>query len=367
MERAPKADLDAAKVALFDYDDAPQLELLDRSTLSNWANCPWQAHAIESGRVTTVGLAAEAGESIHHALGTVTRAWVQDGDQFDTSWAARDSLRTDLEFELRRTRPDLQPEVLAGMMPSLWAWAKFLSEIRPGNVLAFDGGDDVGRSSQLAYDMPDLGARVTSELDLLYANKETTELIEWLDYKTGHATHDVYGVADDFQFQMHAMLILHHYKDVQAARLRVWDTRMNRVTYAVTFPRSRFHDYEWRVRSAVEIRRDYKREAERCAAKLDPPCWPMIEKCRICPAAAICPVADEPLLELSDPPTFLSKMAAVKARLDAMESIAESWVDTFGRDLESGSLRYGRRKPPTVRKSPASFYEVKEKQNDHHN
>lgn len=343
---------DALKAFVEQPDDG--LETLDRSTLDRWASCPWQASAIESGRVKAVGLAAEAGEAIHHALATVTRTWVQDGDTYDTSWAARESLKTDLEFELRRSRPDLQPEVLAGMMPSAWAWAKFLSEIRPGNVLAFDGGDDVGRSSQLAYDMPDLGARVTSELDLLYANRETTELIEWLDYKSGHATHEVYGVAQDFQFTMHAMLILHHYKDVQAARLRVWDTRINRVTYAVTFPRTRFHDYEWRVRSAVETRKRYRD---------NPPTWPTTEKCAICPAAILCPIADEPYKEFNDPPTFLRKMAGVKATLDAMEALASGWVDVMGRDLQDGSLHYGRRKPPANRKSPASFYTLKEKSN----
>src|SRR5262245_55442529 len=161
--------------ALKAFIDSPDgdLETLDRSCLERWASCPWQAHVIESGLVKTVSLAAEAGEAIHQALSTVTRTWVEDGDSYDTAWIARDSLRTDLQFELRRSRPDLQPEVLAGMMPSVWAWARFCSEIRPGNVLGFDGGWEIGRSSQLAYDFPDLGARVTSELDLIYANRET--------------------------------------------------------------------------------------------------------------------------------------------------------------------------------------------------
>lgn len=356
MEHAPKADMDHAKVALFDYDDAPTLEELDRSTLDHWATCPWQAAAIESGKVKTVGMAAEAGEAIHNALATVTKTWVQDGDQYETTWAARDFIKTDLEFELRRSRPDLQPEVLAGMMPSLWAWAKFLSEIRPGNVLAFDGGDDVGRSSQLAYDMPDLGARVTSELDLLHACRESTEVILWVDYKTGHETHDIYDVAKSFQFQMHAMLILHHYKDVQEARLKVWDTRLNRVTYAVTFPRSRFHDYEWRVRSAVETRKRYRE---------NPPAWPTLEGCRICPAAAICPVVDSPIKELaSDPAAFIRDLVAVEARAKAMRDLAAAHVDATKQEIDAGGgIMFGRNKPKQSRKSEATTYTLKGESN----
>lgn len=325
------------------------LETLDRSQLERWSVCPWSAKAIEDGRCKTVSLAAEAGEAIHQALATVTRTWVQDGDTYDTSWSARDGLRTDLEFELRRSRPDLQPEVLAGMMPSLWAWAKFLSEIRPGNVLAFDGGRDVGRSGQLAYDMPDLGARVTSELDLLYACRETTELIEAVDYKTGHGSHDVYDVAGSFQFQMHAFLVLHHYPDVKALRMRVWDTRANRVTYAATFPRTRFTDYEWRVRSAVEVRRNNRGQ---------PPTWPTTESCRVCPAAAICPVATYPIK--AEPAEVLRDLIAVEARADALRERLTAHVDATKQDIQADGVWFGRRKPASSRKPNATIYSVKE-------
>lgn len=339
------------------FVDTPDdgLESLDRSTLDRWATCPWQAAAIESGRVKIVGLAAEAGEAIHHALSTVTRTWVEDGNSYETTWAARDSLRTDLEFELRRSRPDLQPEVLKGMMPSVWAWAKFLSEIRPGNVLGFDGGE-ADRSSQYAYDMPDLGARVTSELDLVYANPQTTELVEWIDYKTGHATHDVYDVADAFQFQLHALLLLTRFTEVKAARCRVWDTRTNRQTYAATFPRERLHSYEWRVRSAVETRKRHQ---------ADPPTWPTLESCAICPAAAICPVADEPLADLEkDPPGFVRKMVAVKARLDAMAKMAAKHVDKTKQEIQADGDCFGRNKPKADKKAKACLYSLKGKSDD---
>lgn len=348
--------------AFIDFDDAPamakdapDLETVDRSTLARWALCPWQAAAIESGRVKHFGLAAEAGEAIHGVLGLVTRTWVEDGrtylhDGESGVWAARDELKRDVEFELKRLRPDLQPAALEGMRASIWAWVRFLTSISPENVLAFDGGHDIGRSSQFAYDFPDLGTRATSELDLAFKFRDSPEdVLEIVDYKTGFGRHDVYGIAEDFQFQMHAMLSLHRFPTVKTVRIRVWNTRFNDLTDAAYFTRDRFDEYLWRVRSAVETRR---------CQRDNPECWPMREKCGICDCAALCPVADEPLLELADPPALLRKMVAIEARLDGLKEIASGWVDAHGREIESGNLRFGRRKPPAKRKNPAALYEI---------
>jgi hypothetical protein len=184
---------------------------------------------------------------------------------------------------------------------------------------------------------------------LLHACKESTEIIEWMDYKTGHETHDVYGVAEAFQFQMHACLILKHYPEVNAARLRIWDTRMNRVTYAVMFPRSRFSDYEWRLRSAVEARRRHK---------ANPPCWPKLEGCRICPVASRCPVAEYPIK--AEPVELLRDLIAVRARADAIEERLAAHVDATGQDVRVGGVAFGRSKPKAERKAPATLYDIKE-------
>lgn len=348
MEGPSKAAMAKTIDAFVDTSDS-DLETVDRSCLQSWAQCPFQAAEIEAGRAKIVGLAAEAGSAIHNALSVVTRQWVEDGNKYDTTYIARDEMRNELECQLRKARPDLQPEVLKGMMPSLWAWAKFITSISPANILAFDGGEDIGKSAQLAYDFPDLGTRATAELDLLYACKESTELIEWLDYKTGHATHEVYDVADSFQFQMHACLVLKHYPDVKAARLRVWDTRANRVTYAVTFPRTRFHDFEWRLRAAVEARRRYRD---------NPPTWPTQEGCRVCPVAARCPVAEYPLK--AEPVDLLRDLIAVEARADAIRERLAAVVDSTGRDVVCEGVAFGRNKPTAERKKPAAMYSVKE-------
>lgn len=324
------------------------LPLVDRSTAENWSCCPWMAKECEEGRGGPVGLAAEVGEAIHQCLSTTTQAWIDSNGAHSTT-----DLRNDLEFELRRARPDLQPEALRSMMPSAWAWSKFLADIHPGNILRFDGGED-HRSGQLAYDVPDLGARVTSELDLLYASP-SPELVEEVDYKTGHKQHWVSDVADSFQFQLHALLIFHNYPNVNGARIRAWDTRLNRITYGITFSRNRLADYEFRIRSALEIRR---RQWDK------PETWPVSEKCAICQVAARCPVADEPLHDLaSDPSGYLKKYIAVASRLASMQEAMAAHVDATKQEIVCGPIRFGRNKPKSEKKSPATMYELKGKSN----
>lgn len=347
MKGLTKDEKSATLDSFLEPDDSG-LETVDRSELDQFANCPFAAKARADGRCKTVGLAAEAGEAIHHCNGKITQRYVQGEWQFsETKWQERDEIRQALEAELRSVRPDLQPEALAGMMPSAWAWSKFLSGINPGNVLAFDGGDECGRSSQFAYDMPDLSTRATSELDLVYANPQTTDLVEFCDYKTGHATHEVYDVAKSFQFQMHALLLLKRFPEVKAARLRVWDTRANHVTYTVTFPRERLADYEWRVRAATETRRKWRNDP-------NPPTWPTIEKCSVCPAACICPVAEYPMN--ASPEAVLGDLIAVEARASELKKHLTNHINSTKRDVQFGSTFYGKFQKPDSEKKVGIYY-----------
>jgi hypothetical protein len=341
MKALTEAEKRDALKSLVDTD-LPDLILADRSQLERWATCPWQAKAVDDGRCKTVGMAAEAGQAIHDALSSVTRDWIDSNGAHSPA-----DLRNDLEFALRSARPDVQPDAIKGMMPSLWAWAKFIEGIHPGNILRFDGGEDVGRSGQLAWDIPDLGVRVTSELDLLYSSP-SPEVVEEVDYKTGHKMHGVDDVAASFQFQLHALLVLNHYPEVNALSMRVWDTRANRLTYRVMFPRNRLHDYAYRVRSAVDV---WRTHAD------NPPAWPALEKCQACPAASLCPVADEPLAQES--PALLRQLIATEARADAIRQVLSARVDADGQDVVCGNVAFGRRKPKTERKAPATLYDLK--------
>ncbi len=96
----------------------------------------------------------------------------------------------------------------------------------------------------------------------------------------------------------------------------------------------------------------------------EPPTWPVLEKCAICPAASICPVADEPLADLNaDPVAFVTKLIAVEARAAAMAKLAAAWVDANKRDIQAGDVFFGRGKPPSGRKANATIYSLKGKAN----
>lgn len=332
--------------------EAPaELPLLDRSTAQNWSDCPWMAKEVEEGRGGPVGMLAESGEAIHQCLSAATQAWIDSSGAHTTA-----DLRSELEHELRRARPDIQPDVLKGCMPSVWAWANFLTGgyqgrmIHPHNIMRFDGGED-NRCGQLAMDIPDLGVRVTSEIDLLLAT-DSEELVDEVDYKGGHNPWWCDDVADAFQFQFHAVLIFENYPPVNAVRTRVWCTRLNRITHSVVFSRNRKHNYEVRLRSALETRRQHYD---------NPPTWPASQKCALCQVAVRCPVADESLRDLeSDPSGYLKKSIAVAARLAAMQEAMAAYVDKTKQEIVCGSTRFGRQRPKQVRKSPAEIYEVGE-------
>ena len=335
--------------ALKAFVEAPDdgLATVDRSTLERALTCPWQAKAVESGRCRTVGILAEAGEEGHKAFSEGVHGWIDSNGALSPS-----DLRMDVENAVRNARPDLQPEAVRSIQPAIYQWSQLIYSIHPGNILAFDGGEDIDRSGQLAIDFPDLGVRYTSEVDLLYQG-DCPEVLEEADYKTGWKHHSQELIRDSFQFQSHAVLALEKYPDSKALRVRVFDTRHRQLSYGVYFPRERLFDWKVRIRGAIE--------AWRLSQSDNPPCWPTLEKCSICPAAAMCPVADEPIRDIHrDPAAFIKRMVAVKARLDTLQDIAAEYVDETGQDIDAGGVRFGRNKPKSERKAPATIYSLKE-------
>jgi hypothetical protein len=190
-------------------------------------------------------------------------------------------------------------------------------------------------------------------------------VLEEVDYKTGWKDHTTEDIRDSFQFQSHAVLALETFREpdkseaeqrIQALRVRVFDTRARRLSYGVYFPRSRVHEWKVRICSAIEARRLVKLN--------NPPTWPTLEACRICPAAALCPVADEPIAELAaDPAGFIRKLVAVEGRAEAMRKLAAEYVDAHKRDIHSDGVYFGRNKPKSERKAQATIYTLKEKSN----
>jgi hypothetical protein len=321
------------------------IAVLDRSTLERAASCPWAAKAVQDGRCKAVGILAEAGEEAHKAFSEAIHVWIDSHGALSPA-----DLRLEVENAVANARPDLQPEATRAIQGAIYSFAGLVHGIHPGNILAFDGGEDIDKSGQLAIDFPDLCVRYTSELDLLYQG-DCPEVGEEVDYKTGWKTWSTEDIRDSFQFQSHAVLALEKYKQWKALRVRVFDTRHRNLTYGVYFPRERMH--EWKVRIRASIGAWYETQQD------NPPTWPTVEKCAICSAAAICPVADEPIADLArDPVAFVEKLIAVEARADAMKKLASQWVDETGKDIRCGNVCFGRNKPKTDRKAPAALYEA---------
>lgn len=345
MRSATPAELKEAQKAFVDVE-TPDLVTVDRSTLERASVCPFQARAISDGRCSTVGVLAVASETVHQAFGRTIHEYIDSGGAM-----GKTDLRESAEFEARNCRPDLQPEVMRIAQSSMWGFSQLLGSVHPGNVLAFDGGEDIDRSGQLAIDFPDLGVRYTSEVDLLYQS-DNPEIGEEVDYKLGWKDWTAEDVRDSFQFQSHAVMALEKYPQWKALRVRIFD-RKGRMTFPVYFQRERLFDWKVRIRKAIE--------AWQLSLSDDPPTWPTIEKCGQCPAAAICPVADEPRKRLvDDPSAFITDLIAVEARADAMRQMAAVLIDHRGHDIQAtDGTWFGRRKPSSGRKPNATIYTLK--------
>jgi hypothetical protein len=328
--------------------------LADRTTIQNFDECPAKAKFIADGRVMTSSHDAEVGNAIHAAFGEVLTEYVESRGNLGVT----DLVDTTVQL-LCASRPDVQSDALRSARPSLWAWAKYVNGIHWQNILRYDGGDGE-HSGQLAWDLEDMNVRVTSEVDFLHTGR-APELVTEIDYKTGHKLHTAADIEASFQFAMHAWLILENYPQVECVSIRVWNTRVNNLTYGVNWKRADLYQLQFRIRQSVTNWLRYRdKPAEEC------PTWPTVEKCLWCPAAALCPAIPADVQKLTaDPDWLVETMVATQAKLDALEKIATGIVESTGRDIVTASgAAFGTQKPKANRKPTKSLYAVKGKDGD---
>lgn len=257
-----------------------------------------------------------------------------------------------MELALLESRPDVQPDAIDGLRRSMFAITDHIfgydHSIPPNRIHKFDGGEGE-RNGQISWDIPDLSVRLTSELDLLYETDVETVWVN-MDWKTGHKIWTAAEAKGSFQFQMHAWLVFKRYKKPQTLITRIWNTRKNVVARDVEFRREDLHQYDCRLRSAVEVWRQYRDTApEQC------PTWPSIEKCTICDAADRCPVSG---YSLESPEECLGVVVALRAQLAAKEKRLTAVADKRGEDIRFGDACWGRQAPKEVKKAPARLYKV---------
>jgi len=344
---------DETLAAFVDLEDA-KLVTTDRSTLERFSVCPAQALFVESGLTNNNSFLAATGEEIHSAFGKAISDYIND----DGSYSPGD-LAERAGYYLKHSRPDVQPEVIKASRAMVWDWSKLIASMHPANILRYDGGES-DYSGQLSWDLKDLGIRVTSELDLLFAGP-SKQLLHEADYKTGYKIHSSTSVRDSFQFQVHAWLVLNNYPDVEGLEVRVWNTRARRLSFGVEFERKDLGTFDSRIRMTAETMLKHRGILPTMAET-----WPTVEKCGFCPAAASCPVSGQSTRLIEDNPgLFVDQLVAAEARVTAMRKMASQYVSKTGKDIvsEAGNA-FGTGKPKTARAPAKATYSVEATEDD---
>lgn len=333
-------------------DFGPSLTTVDRSTLERYEDCAAQGRFIELGRVMTSSSAKELGNAVHRAFSETTAEYV-------AAWSAGDyeidaSVLADIfRGALLRPGPGFHREAYDAAGHCAWAWASFLAGTRNRgggiavrSIIGFDGGGP-GRSGQLAWDIPHLGLRATAELDFLYAGP-SPNVLHAIDWKSGRTQFTVSTIADSFQFQMHAWLVLSNFPAIEQLEVRVWRTRFGGLTAPVVFSREELPRFESRIiHAAMAWQRSQGVEPESCEAT------PTTDACRLCPAAKLCPIT-APESCAADPAAFLVAYYALSAQLDAMHDELTAHAKANG-DVQFNGLAFGFDKP-TARKQSSLYF-----------
>ena len=303
------------------------------------------------GGMQDFNIMAEIGEGWHTAASKALCEYLESECQMGII-----DFRNNLEYHLKNSRPDIQPQVLDASKASVWSWSKFITDSikYPDEVVGCDGGDHIGKSGQLAAELvvDGIPCTLTSELDLLIAGPSHEVLLDY-DWKAGWKFHTEEMVRSSIQFQWHAWLV-HKNFDIEALRVRVWNVRKNAVTYAVDFKRDDVHKFEARISNVVRLHRKWgDKDPEEVEV------YPSPEVCEWCPAAVTCSNATRAAVEIAqDPEAFIDHYAELQGRLEYMKKVAVKYTDKNGTIITEKGNAFGRDKPPSERKKPASLYVV---------
>ena len=321
IQLPPLAGQTTLESGFLDADEAA-LIVADRSTLDDCASCPRQAAYKRDARVLSTTFAMESGSQAHEAISQAVADYVESRGA-----ASRQDTEVLIQQGAADSRPDVQPDVIQAVRPSIYGIAKYLHDIHFGNILRYDGGRG-DHSGQLSWDIPEFGIRVTSEIDLLHAGP-APEVIHEVDWKSGHERWTSDKVAEAFQFQLHGWLILKNYPEVKAVDVRIWNTRLNSVTYSVLFKRTDLYAFENRIRNAARNYANIQgKTPEECRA------WPTVSKCEYCPAVSLC---DASRLPEGTPEEWVDKLVSLEAQADGIRKQVAAHVKKTGRDIVTAS------------------------------
>ncbi len=320
----------------------PPAELLDRSLLQNYIECPCMGVAIETGIVQNGGLPADSGNEVHDCFAAVVSEYIISDGQA----TAADLVKVAVS-QAQVSRTDVQPDVLDAVRIGVWPIAKAIiyradgQHRNPADILRHQDGQGE-RTGQIAYDIVAGGPgkpaqRLTTELDLLMAGDAKDEL-QITDWKTGRSDWTAAKVRAAFQFHFHALLVFKTYPDCTRVWVRVWSPRTGGATGWVGFTRRDTEDVEARCEMGVLARKVALEDPVNAA------CYPDAERCCWCPAAGICPKAADPAPKLAtDPDGFLTSYAIRQIQLAKDEKAMKAYVKAIG-PISGSGWKYGPKK-----------------------
>lgn len=340
--------------AFIDVEEEVALPPLDRSTLEAFANCPASAVIREQKLVIDSSNAANSGNEVHAVMSAAITEWITTQGWMGGEQGAKQVgyLADWIRGQATISRPDVQPDVVEALRGSAWAIAEFLDSLHPGNILRYDGGDELRRSGQLGWNVPHLGRCLTSEVDLLVATA-AKDVLDEHDWKSGQKRNWAAAeVRHSFQFGMHAWLIFMNYPEVNVLNVTIWPTRNVSSRVCVQFFRKDIPALEARIMNAANHWAAYHGKPVDVV-----PCWPSKEKCRLCDGRTLCPIKP-PAACADDPAGYVAAMLALSAKLEAMRDEAIEHVEATGADIVTpDGIAFGFSKP-IERKPKAALYET---------
>ena len=362
------------------FGGAPELPpvYLDRTTLERYARCPWQGWTVEVGHVEDVSFPADSGSEAHRVIGEAVAQYAREGIP----------PREYMEEELPKARPDVQPDVLAGVRPSLWAIGQFLTSRHPNDLIAYQGGEG-DHSGQFAREFsagtPEKPATIiTSEVDMLLAGTTTSELLE-IDFKTGHTSWSSVDVRDSWQFRLHAWLLFEAFPGLEYLHVDIWMTRLHSHAPTYTFVRKRMSDFDALLASAVQIRERMHLIEDAAQAKLKErkkkPTFKNLvlamldalvegrgpsdtfemtiqefDKCGACPAKLRCPHVLMPVKEIAeDPERYANDTNTMEAAVAFRKDLLRKHHEAHG-EIEGKTICFGLNAPKRVSKPRANEF-----------
>lgn len=346
------------------FIEAPAPIIHGRSELERWSSCPYQAMMIERGIVSNSNTLTEVGSAVHDIIAHAVKSRREDGTRFA-------DLRAIIEELAMRSRPDMQPEVIASVR-RVWPIVDLIcrnedgTERHPDDIMRFDGGKD-NHAGQLSAEIIPASSTapatiITCELDLLLSTPSPKE-VEIKDWKTGHAHWNASDVVNSFQFgAFYPYVVMRNYPDVDRVRVTIFMTRAKGcpTTSPATFERSQMYAMEQRIKSAIDI-------YDLHHGKDDAPALPTPEKCGNCPAATKCRLASEPAADVArDPMKALHKLivlekaaAQLRAGLSKIVRKGIPGVRAPG-ELIFGDVAFGAEKPVKYRVPTCKVYMIGE-------